>query len=129
MADQDPIPPAPAPDAAPKRVELTAADYSLGALDFAKPALVTPVTPLWVTNYSLGPLEFGAPAWRMGRIIVTWKPVGRPRDIPDEVAAKIIAALVIELSRLQTATPRIRLVQKDARVWDFVRKLAENAGI
>ena len=112
----------------PVRVELSATNYSLGALDFATPTLCTPVTPLQVQNYSLGPLAFG-PSWRPGRIVVSLNPIGRPPDILDAAKPGMIEALVAQLSPWQAAKPSKRLVQDDKRVKDFVLALAENAGI
>jgi hypothetical protein len=109
-------------------VELSAADYVLGALDFAAPVLTTPVTPLYAQDYLLEPLEFG-PAWRPGRITVGLRPTGHPPDILDNVKANMIAALVPQLSVLQAARPWTPLLRKDSAVLDFARKLAEDSGI
>jgi hypothetical protein len=108
-------------------------EYVLGALDFATPAVTSPVTPLQVQSYSLGSLGFSAPAWGIGigctRVTVDWDQGGRPEHIPDDVKAEMIPMVVAELSRLQVATPWKRLVQGDSAVKDFVRKLADEANI
>jgi hypothetical protein len=91
------------------------------------------VTPLRAQNYALAPLEFAAPAWCliMGRAHVTviWDPIGRPPDIPENVKAEMISALVAQLPVLQSARGGSWRSRKDPAVMKFVRELATRAEV
>jgi hypothetical protein len=114
-------------------VELSAADYSLGPLDFGTPVL-TRNHVLSAANYLLGPLEFSAPAWRYGYWRIRWidagsdVALGRPRDIANSAAPDLIAKMERWLIEKQATTFR-RLTREDRAVTDYARKLAAEAGI
>jgi len=120
--------------AARGHVALSAANYSLGSLDFGAPA-AHEVTPLKVEkSYSLGPLEIGVPEWRWGEYVIHWHdagcdPVGRPSDIPADKAPELIAATRGYLTK-RRITDLKRMTRADrAALYDFVRELVENEGI
>jgi hypothetical protein len=109
------------------------ADYSLGPLDFAVPA-VNEVVPLKVENYSLGPIAFSVPAWRWGEQVIHWHdagcdPAGRPSDIPADKAPGLIAATRSFLIKRQI-TDLKRMPQADrTALYDFVRELVKDESI
>jgi hypothetical protein len=109
------------------------ANYSLGALDFATPA-VHEATLLKMESYSLGPLFFSTPIWRWGEYILHWHDAGddsggRPPDIPADEAPGLIAATRDFLAK-RRITDLKRMTKPDREgLYTFVRKLAENKGI
>jgi hypothetical protein len=109
------------------------ANYSLGPLDFAAPAL-NEVVPLKAVNYSLGSLAFSVSAWRWGEYVIHWHdagcdPAGRRPDIPADKAPGLIAATRSFLSKRQiTDLKRMPRADRTA-LYDFVRELAENEGV
>jgi hypothetical protein len=110
----------------PEVHRLTVENYSLGGLDFAKPALTTPVTPLQVQGYTLAPLAFSAPGWGIGigclRVSVDLG--GRPPDIPADAKERMVAALVVQLTKMQTERPSRTLYRNGKVVMDCARELA-----
>ena len=112
--------------------ELSAAPgYTLGALDFAKPTLTSPVTPLQAQGYTLAPLTFSAPGWGIGigcpRVSVDLG--GRPPDISADAKERMIAALVIRLTQMQTERPSRTLYRNSKVVMDCVEELARKEKI
>jgi len=107
------------------------ANYLLGPLDFAAPALVV---PLKVMNYSLGMLAFSVPAWRWGEYVIHWHdagcdPAGRRPDIPADKAPGLIAATRSFLIKRQI-TDLKRMPQADrTALYDFVCDLAKNESV
>jgi hypothetical protein len=147
MPDQTTAPPAPAEVAhsgadvlaplltgpPPQHVALAVKDYTLGALDFAKPQLTPSVTPLQAQDYTLQPLDFSTPSWALfmgpACVTVTWDPEGRPRHIPDDIKDRMIADLVAQLPSIHKATHWKQPTRKDPAIKNFVRELANRAGI
>jgi hypothetical protein len=106
------------------RVDLSVADYTLGALDFATPVLST---PLRVQDYSVEGLEFGAPAICRGYVI--WGEVGHPGLIPDDAGGRMIAATTDWLVARRITNLR-RISQTDrVALKTYIRGLAKNEGV
>ena len=114
------------------RVDLCVADYTLGAPDFATPALTQNHRLLAVT-YLLGPLVFDAPAWRYRYQTVRWinagSALGRHRHIPNSLLADLIPKLVDWLVEKQATRRFKRLTREDPVVKEYARELAAEAGI
>lgn|SRR5262245_15138856 len=117
-------------DSKPEVHHLAVADYSLGPLDFATPALGQ-VHALTAVSYSLGPLAFDVPVWRQGywRTHIVWGKPGHPPCIPVDAEKRMIAATEIWLTERQITNIR-RMSQADrAALKGYVRGLAKNEGV
>jgi hypothetical protein len=135
QAEQE-TPPATTPAEPPVVHQLAAGNYSVGALDFAAPALSTPVTPLCAQAYELGALDFGTPIAERGRRFeakVVWGPVGgRPRKIPDALKPGWIAAVeahAVEDLAKRSTTDSGALFQTSTTIVNFAQGLAKDAGV
>jgi hypothetical protein len=108
---------------------LEVADYTLGPLDFAAPAL-SQNHKLSVTDYTIEPLAFSMPVWRYA--VLHWRDAGsafgRPPDIPPSDELALIAKMKRWLIEKQAATFH-RLTRDDPAVKEYARKLAADAGI
>jgi hypothetical protein len=111
----------------PEVHHLAAAEYSLGALDFAAPAL-SQNHKLSVNDYILaGPLDFSAPTMLRG--IVHWGDVGgKPPKISDDLKMKWIAAVEQFVIEKQGETC-VTIFQSTSAVVNFAQSLAKAAGI
>lgn len=107
-------------------MKLAAADYSLGAPDFARPALTQP------QRHSLKAADFSVQALDFDALTLTHKhsiPVGgRPRLIPDTTKPVLIAAMEnwLRTERLASSRP---VFQKDTRAMNYARELVTKAGL
>jgi hypothetical protein len=106
---------------------LEAADYSLGPLDFATPALGQ-VHALAAASYSLGPLAFTAPVVLRYFVRIVQNQGGRPRKIPADILSDMIAKMEKGLVEIRATTSR-RVGREDCAVLRYARSLADAAGV